>query len=206
MSSVLELLQDGKQRPISQAEYEYFLDVLPPVCMATSFQGQRWDYGFAEGADHVFLFRRQGERFFAVKTPYLNPYEAGAFEMQTRRRILKWVELAKRNVAFRQAGNPRIDTQTFHEYESDYELLNEARLNGWRPGHALFVGNLCFVRLDSDSEDWLAIKEGTVLGKMSFRTLFESGGIEAAQCYLDTVRSAGAGESPTVGQKRRQRH
>jgi hypothetical protein len=205
VTATLELLQDGKPHAISQAEYEYFFDVLPPVCGATQYQGQRWDYGFAEGADHVFLFRRQGEKCFAVKTPYLNPYEAGGFEMQTRRRILKWIELAKRNVAFRQAGSPRIDTQTFHEYASDQDLLAEAQLNGWRGGQALFVGNLCFVKLDQEGEEWLAINDHTVLGKTSFDRLIYAGGVEAAQAYLDAVRAAPPGESPTIGRTRRQR-
>ena len=165
MSNLLDLLQDGKQHPISQAQYEQLLDQLPPVCMATRCRDERWDLGLAEGADHVYLFRQRGGDHFAIKTPYLNPYEAGGFEIQKRRWILKWIELAKQNVSFRQAGSPPIGTHTFHEYASDDGLLAEAPLGDWRGGQALFVGNLCFIKLATDGEEWLAIKDNRVLGK-----------------------------------------
>lgn len=80
--SLLDRLQDGKEHAVTQVEYYSFLDVLPPVCLATDYQGRRWDFGFAEGADHVYLFRKARDGWFAVKTPFLNPFEAGSFENQ----------------------------------------------------------------------------------------------------------------------------
>jgi hypothetical protein len=155
----------------------------------------------AEAAGHVYLFRRQDGRCFAIRTPYLNPYEAGGFEIQKRRWVLNWIELAKRDAAFRAAGSPRIDTQTYHEYATDDDLIADIKFGGWRGGHALFIGNLCFVKLGSECEEWLAIRDKKVLGRMSFRILFEAGGAEAAQHYLDAVRTAGY-EAPTSGQSR----
>lgn len=201
---MLDRLQDGKPHPISQAEYEQFYDVLPPVCMATQYDGARWDFGFAEGADNVYLFRRQGSRHFAVKTPYLNPYEAGGFEIQKRRWVLKWIELAKRSGLFTQAGRPRIDTQTFHECVSDQELLAEVQQEHWHAGRALFVGNLCFVKLTTDSDEWLAFKGGSELGRTSFRTIIYVAGIEGAQEYLDRLRQAPARSSDASRGRRRQ--
>jgi hypothetical protein len=203
VSTLLDRLQDGRRHPITQAEYDHFLDVLPPVCMVTSYLGERWDFGFAEGADHVCLFRKRGNDCFAIKTPYLNPFEAGGFDLQKRRWILNWIELAKGNHAFRQAGSPRINTQTFHEYATDSELLADIQRTGWRAGSALFVGNICFVRLNEETEEWLAIKGGMVLGKTSFRWLVEAAGIEGAQSYLDSLRADPVGESVSLGRTRR---
>ncbi len=204
MTDLIERLQDGRQHAISQVEYEYFLDALPPVCLTTHYRQQLWDFGFAEGADYVYLFRRRGDQYFAVKTPYLNPYEAGGFDMQKHRQVLKWIDTAKRNPAFRQAGSPHIDTQTFHEYENDEDLLADAQLDDWRGGQALFIGSLCFVKLSTDGDEWLAIKSDTALGRMSFRRLVEAGGVDAGQSYLDTLWAAPA-VAPALGHKRRQR-
>jgi len=188
--SLLDRLQDGKEHVVSQAEYGSFLDILPPVCLTTNYQDRRWDFGFAEGADHVFLFRKAGDRCFAIKTPFLNPFEAGSFETQKRRWILRWIALARKDPAFHGISLPRIDTQTIREATTDRELLNEIRANEHSPGEGVFVGNLCFIKVADQADAWLVLKGPFVVGRASFRQLLEAGGPDAESAYLDSLRAA----------------
>ena len=70
-------LEDGKKREITERDYWYFLEVLPPVAMRFAWNGERWNFGFAEGADFMYALKQQGGRFYAQKTPFLNPNECG---------------------------------------------------------------------------------------------------------------------------------
>jgi hypothetical protein len=166
VSTLFDLLQDGRKHRVSRADYEHFLDVLPPVCLDVAYQGERWDFGFAEGADYVLLFKRQGEHCYAIRTPYLNPYEVGDFEAQQHRWILQWIKLANRHPAIRRAAVPLLTTGSFYTCLTDAELLTEARHR--RPREALCLGNLCFIKLSDDGNRWLAIKEGVVMAGVSF--------------------------------------
>src|ERR1700738_2916675 len=84
---LLHDLDDGKKREITEEDFDYFLDVLPPVAMRFPWNGERWSFGFAEGADFVYAFKKEGGTFFAQKTDLLNPYECGVpiAEQQRRR-------------------------------------------------------------------------------------------------------------------------
>lgn len=189
MSTILEVLQDGRQHTISQAEYDSLLEVLPPVCVMTRFQGQQWDFGCIDRSDQVYLLRKQGEDCLAVKSPYLHPDKAGTFEQQRRRWKLMWIELASQNIPFGRTGNFPVDTLTWKEYASDQELHADLPLHGWRRGQALFIDNLCFIKLADDVDDWLGIKDRTALGTMSFQALFDAGGSVAVQALLDAMRA-----------------
>ena len=93
-------MTDGKEHRVTEAVYDYFLGVLPPVMSGNIvYQGKQWGFGFAEGCDHVTLFRhdRATGEFFAQQTPWLNPREAGSIESQTKRLILKWLAIGRRN-------------------------------------------------------------------------------------------------------------
>ncbi|HVS34099.1 MAG TPA: hypothetical protein VMS17_00875 [Gemmataceae bacterium] len=74
---LLHDLDDGKKREITEEDFDYFLDVLPPAAMGFRWNGEKWAYGFAEGADFVYAFRKEGSRYYAQKTNLLNPRECG---------------------------------------------------------------------------------------------------------------------------------
>lgn len=168
MSTVLDLLQDGRNHQVSLADYENFLDVLPPVCLDVAYRGERWDFGFAEGADFVRLFKRQADYYYAIQTPYINPYEAGDFSVQQHRWILQWIKVASRNRTLRRAGVPLLTTSSFHACGTDEELLDQMREPRGRAGEALYIDNLCFIKLADDGNSWLAIKDGTVMAGLTF--------------------------------------
>src|SRR5215469_4726389 len=77
MPTLDDLLKDGRKHAVSEEDYDYFLGVLPPVAGPTSYLGERWDFGFAEGAERVRFFKHERDGYFAIETPYLNPREAG---------------------------------------------------------------------------------------------------------------------------------
>jgi hypothetical protein len=74
---LLHDLDDGKKREITEEDFDYFLDVLPPVAMGFHWNGERWAFGFAEGADYVYGFKKEGGKYYAQKTDLLNPRECG---------------------------------------------------------------------------------------------------------------------------------
>ena len=85
---------------------------------------------------------------------------------------------------------PRIDTQTFREATTDQELLRDIEANRCSPGQGLFVGNLCFIKVEDQTDDWLVLKGPVAVGRTSFRQLREAGGPGAAREYLPSLRAA----------------
>jgi hypothetical protein len=75
--NLIQALDDGRKREITEKEYYYFLEVLPPVTYRFDFHGERWNFGFAEGYDYIYAFKFENGRYFAQKTDLLNPYECG---------------------------------------------------------------------------------------------------------------------------------
>jgi hypothetical protein len=74
---LLQKLDDGKRREVTEADYYYWLEVLPPAAWNFTFDGHPYSFGFAEGFDYVYGFVQAGERYFAQKTTYLKPSECG---------------------------------------------------------------------------------------------------------------------------------
>src|SRR5438309_194910 len=83
---LLNELGDGQKREITEGDYVYFLGVLPPVAVRFTWNGERWGWGFAEGADHVYAFKKEGDKFFAQKTNLMNPNECGVSLQEQLRR------------------------------------------------------------------------------------------------------------------------
>ena len=82
---LLNDLDDGKKREITEEDFDYFLDVLPPAAMSFRWNGEKWSFGFAEGADFVYAFKAEGGKYYAQKTELLNPRECGvSLERQQR--------------------------------------------------------------------------------------------------------------------------
>lgn len=74
---LLHDLDDGKRREVTKEDFDYFLDVLPPAAMGFRWNGEKWAFGFAEGADYVYAFKKEGGRYYAQKTTLMNPRECG---------------------------------------------------------------------------------------------------------------------------------
>lgn len=74
---LLHDLDDGRKREITEEDFDYFLDVLPPVAMGFRWNGERWAFGFAEGANFVYAFKKENGRYYAQKTNLMNPRECG---------------------------------------------------------------------------------------------------------------------------------
>ena len=178
-----DLLKDGRKHAVGQDVYDYFLDVLPPVAGPMSYLGERWDFGFAEDADRVRLFKQDREGYFAIETPYLNPREAGPIETQKRRWVMRWVQLGKAYPQIRQAADPPFGTQSFHECRTHGELVSKLKHSGWPVAQAFYVGDLCFIQQDVLGR-WLAIKGETVLGILPLAHIVEREGATAVEQML----------------------
>jgi len=201
-------LDDGHKREITEQDFDYFLDVLPPVVMRFQWNGERWTFGYAEGADYVYAFKREGGKFFAQKTNLLNPHECGASieEQQTagfaeRLReekrapraaswIPTWIKLGKQNPWIRQATDPAFSTQSFHACVDDDELLDRLAGGQWCLGQALYRGDMCFIQQVDGGDEWLAIKQDVPFESISFGRIIKSQGRQAAQAMLDRLREA----------------
>src|ERR1700722_1127766 len=133
---LLHELDDGKKRQITEEDYEYFLEVLPPVAFRFQWNGEKWRFGFAEGADYVYAFKKQGDMFYAQKTDLLNPRECGVpleKQLQGFSKRLKeekeavraaswiptWLKLGKQSPWIQEANDPPFNTQSFHLCQSD---------------------------------------------------------------------------------------
>ncbi|HVX62909.1 MAG TPA: hypothetical protein VHC19_19975 [Pirellulales bacterium] len=159
-----------------------------------TYLGERWDFGFAEGADHLRLFKRDGNGYFAIETPYLNPREAGPVDTQKRRWVMRWLQLGKAYPQIRQAAEPPFTTQSFHECRDHSELIGKLKQGGWPVAQAFYVGDLCFVQQDVLGR-WLAIKGETVLGILPLAHIIEREGANAAEQLLTDLQ-AEAVEAP----------
>lgn len=183
-------LKDGKKHEIAEKEYDYHLNVLPPVCFCTDYQGEQWGFGFAEGADTVRLFKKQGQQYFAIETPYINPYEAGSFQSQQKRWMAKWLEIGKKNPWIKGAWEPPFNTQSFTECRTDKVLLEYLARSNWSVGQAFHVGNLCFINQAEGGGEWLTIKDGVAFESISFGAIIRDHGVDAGQKILDDIRAA----------------
>lgn len=188
MATLHDLLKDGRKHAVSEADYDYFLDVLPPAAGPTNYFGERWDFGFAEGADHLRLFKRRGDGYFAIETPYLNPREAGPVDTQKRRWVMRWLQLGRAYPQIRQAADPPFTTQSFHECRTHGELIGRLKHGGWPVAQAFYVGDLCFIQQDMLGR-WLAIKGETVLGILPLAQIIEREGANAAEQLLIDLKA-----------------
>ncbi len=205
---LLHELDDGKKREITEADYEHYLGVLPPVAFRFQWNGERWAFGFAEGNDYVYAFKQQAGKFFAQKTDLLNPFECGVpleKQLQGFSKRLKeekeamraaswiptWSRLGKQNPWIRQATDPAFTTQSFHACLSDDELLD--KLAGrWCVGQAFYRGDICFIQQSADEGgEWLAIKEDVPFESISVGWIIEKKGRPEAQALLDRIRAVG---------------
>ena len=144
---LLDDLSNGNKRTITEDDYDYFLGVLPPVFMRFEWGGERWDFGFAEGYDYVYAFKKQGDQFFAQKTDILNPLEERDPTNRTSPSlIVKWLDIGKKNSWIREASDPPFNTQSFCRCRSDEELLDKFANGCWCVGQAFYIGDLCFVQ------------------------------------------------------------
>ncbi len=204
---LLHDLDDGHKREISEKDYEYFRDVFPPVTFDFSWNGEHWGFGFAEGYDYVYAFKKEGEKYYAQKTPLLNPYECGmsvkrqqeGFVERLREEkeatraaswIPTWIRIGKKNRWIGQANDPPLTTQSFHPCLSDAELLDKFEHGNWCLGQAFFRGDLCFIQQLNDGDEWLAIKRDVPFESVSFGRIIETKGRDAAQALLDRMRAA----------------
>lgn len=64
-----EALGSGFEFEISEDDYNYFLDALPPAHMGATYRSRFYDYGFREGEDAITHFRRvqSNGQYFAVR-------------------------------------------------------------------------------------------------------------------------------------------
>ena len=206
---LLHDLDDGNKREIGEEDYWYFLEVLPPAAMRFRWNGERWDFAFAEGYDYCYAFQRAGGRFFAQKTNLINPHECGySIEEQqqspsfvarlgqekeaTRAAgwVPVWLKLGKQNPWIRQAGDPPFTTQSFHACVSDDELLDKFGHGNWCLGQAFYRGDVCFINQSNGGDEWLVIKQDTPFESISFGRVIDAKGREAAQAILDRIRAA----------------
>lgn len=195
MPTLHDLLNDGRKHTVSAEDYGYFLDVLPPATGAMTYLGEHWDFGFAEGADRVRLFKRERDGYFAIETPYLNPREAGPIDTQKRRWVMRWLQLGKAYPQIRQAADPPFCTQSFHECRTHGELIGKLKQDGWPVAQAFYVGDLCFIQQDVLGR-WLAIKGENVLGVLPLTHFIQREGASAAEQLLTDLQ-AEAVEPPT---------
>ena len=204
---LLHDLDDGKKREITEEDYDYFLGVLPPVTYRFTWNGERWGFGFAEGADYIYGFKKEGDKYFAQKTNLLNPYECGvSIEEQLRRLdqgpkqekegtrtgswIPTWIKLGKKNAWIREANDPPFNTQSFYECKDDDEFLDKIVHCSWNLGKAFHIGDLCFIQQVDGGDEWLTIKQDTPFESISFGRIIENRGRAAAQALLDRLRTA----------------
>jgi hypothetical protein len=206
---LLHELDDGRKREVSEEDYYYFLEVLPPVAMNFRWNGERWHFGMAEGYDYVYAFTKRAGRYFAQKTTLLNPAECGhsveeqqqapgfaarlGEEKEATRAaswIPIWLKLGKAIPEIRQANDPAFTTGSFHPCLSDAEPLDKLARGNWCLGQACYRGDVCFINQSEGGGEWLAIKQDTPFESISFARIIETQGRAAAQDILDRIRAA----------------
>jgi hypothetical protein len=207
--SLLHELDDGKKHKISEEMYDYFLDVLPPVAYDFNWNGEHWGFGFAEGADFIYGFKKQGQEFFAQKTTLVNPREIGipieeqlqkpeigqrfaAAQLQARTQnwIPTWLKLGKQNPWIREANDPPFTTKSFHVCVHDDELLDKFAHGNWSLGQAFVRDDLCFINQVDGGDEWLAIRRDRSFESISWGAVLANRGREGAKELLDQLKSA----------------
>jgi hypothetical protein len=203
---LLHDLDDGKKRRITEEDYDYFLDAVPPVAFNFHWNNEKWNFGFAEGGNCVYAFQKQGGKYFAQKTNLLNPCECGlsiddqndGFAAQLRRRkkeprvaswIPAWLKIGKRNAFVRRANDPPFNAQSFQACAHDDELLDKFAQGNWRLGQAFYRGDLCFIQQQDGGDKWLAIKQDTPFESISFGRIIRDHGRDAAHTLLGRLRT-----------------
>jgi hypothetical protein len=210
---LLHDLDDGKKREITEDEFDYFLEVLSPVAMPLAWNGERWAFGFAEGYDYVYAFKKESGRFFAQKTNLLNPHECGhsiADQQRTpgfverlgqekeatraARWIPTWLRLGRADPRFHTANRP-FDTRSFHPCLTDDELLDRLAGSDGPAERAFFRGELCVIRL-GDGDQWLVLNRDAPAGTVALGRVLREEGRAAARALLDRCRAAAAATGP----------
>ena len=203
---LLHDLDDGKKRGISEDDYYEFLEVLPPVAFRFRWNNEIWGFGFSEGYDYVYAFKKQGDQFYAQKTDLLNPWECGVSlqhqlagkaphlkeqkeAMRAASWIPTWVKIGKQNPFIRQAGDPPFNTLSFQSCISDDELLDKFEHGNWCLGQAFYRRDLCFIQQSQGGDEWLVIKQDTPFESISFGRILRDQGRAAAQAILDRMRT-----------------
>jgi hypothetical protein len=205
---LLHDLDDGRKREITEEDFDYFLDVLPPVAMPLKWNGERWNFGFAEGYDYIYAFRKEGGKYFAQKTKLLNPHECGnSVEEQQRPGFAErlkeekeatraaswiptWLKFGRENPWIRRASDPPFNTQSFYPCVSDDDLLDKFAQGNWCAGQAFYRGDLCFINQSNGGDEWLTIKRNVPFESISFGHIINKEGRAAAQALLDRLRTA----------------
>jgi hypothetical protein len=204
---LLDRLQNGKKCEVNEDYYEHFLNVLPPVAYSFTWNGEQWGFGFAEGHDFIYAFKKEGDRFFAQKTNLMNPYECGVLLQEQLRRlgqgtteekeaprtsswIPTWVKLGRKNPWIREADDPPFNTQSFYECKDDNELLDKLANRHWCLGQAFYRGDLCFINQVEGGSEWLTIMQGVPFESISFGFVMKEDGRAAGQAILDRIRAA----------------
>ncbi len=205
--SLLHQLDDGQKHEITEEDYDHFLEVLPPAVFRFTWNGERWGFGFAEGYDRVYAFKKDGDKFYAQRTDRINPSECGipfheqpegfadrldaAKELARGRNwIPTWLKIGRKNAWIREANDPPFDTQSFHGCLSDDELLDKFEHGNWSLGQAFYRGSLCFVQQVDGGDEWLTIKEDTPFESISFGHILKKEGRDAARALLARLREA----------------
>lgn len=73
----VEAINSGEMVEVNEEVYWYFLEVLPPVFMNKKFKfidGQivRASFGFAEGAESIKVFWKEGGKYFCRQSTLIN--------------------------------------------------------------------------------------------------------------------------------------
>jgi hypothetical protein len=204
---LLHNLDDGKKREITEKDFDYFLEVLPPVATRFQWNNENWSFGFAEGDDYIYAFQKQGGKYYAQKTDLRNPYECGvslASQLAGKGSLLKerseatrtaswiptWVRLGKQSPWIRQANDPPFNTECFQACGNDNELLDKFEQGNWCVGQAFWRGDLCVVQQKNAGDEWLVIKQDVVVDSVSFGNIIKQKGRDAAKDLLDRIQSA----------------
>ena len=65
----IQAMHSGDTLEVDSEIFDYFLEVLPPIFMGRTINGQRYSFGFAEGAETVVGFQKVKSLFDKVHPP-----------------------------------------------------------------------------------------------------------------------------------------
>jgi hypothetical protein len=196
--NLLESFEDGEKHEIDEQFYCYFLGGLPPVLYDFDYGDDRWQFGFCEGEDYVYGFKKAGGRYFAQKTDILNPNIYGAPEKQAHRPLIAagrkwradWLRIGRQNPSIRSANNPPFTLNSFHECRSVNELIEQFRHGRWPLGQAFSLGDLCFIQQADGGDEWLTIRQDRAFESINFGRIIAQHGDDHARKMLDQLRAA----------------
>ncbi len=202
--NLLQPFEDGQTHEVDEKTYAHFLGVLPPVMHRFEFAGESWGFGFAEGADYVYAFKKSGDRYFARKTDILNPEYYGAPEQQAHRMpadsnkqwLQHWLRIGRRNEWIKEADDPPFTLDCFHECAGVDELIERFTHGNWCLGQAFTLGDLCFINQVEAGDEWLAIKRDTPFDSISFGWIIE---MKARHPPASSSIACAARPSPNAG-------